>query len=83
MSGLRDVYHPQTCLYATEDDRRWSTAATGPDVHLVFYTATMLVEVCCHRDEIRRFTMAHILSRMEFGKPDMHRMVTELDETFN
>ena len=85
IAALRDVYHPRTCLYATEDDRRWgpdTSVPSAPDVHLGFYTATMLVEFCCHRDQIRRFTMAHILAKMGFGTPDLHGMVTELDETF-
>jgi hypothetical protein len=81
--ALRDVYHPRTCLYAVEDDRRWLSSDTPTqDVHLGFYTATMLVEFCCHRDQIRRFTMAHLLAKMGFGTPDLHGMIAELDETF-
>jgi hypothetical protein len=72
ISALRDVYHPRTCLYATEDDQCWCLPTNDkdtviPDVHLGFHAATVLVEFCCHRELIRRFTMAHLLSRMGFG----------------
>ena len=84
VAALRDVYHPQTCLYATEDDQKWfaSAQSDAPDVHLGFYTATVLMEFCCHRQQMRRFTMPHLLARMGFGTVDLHGLTTELDETF-
>lgn len=67
------LLHPQCALYTTRWDRDWSGPVDDPYLPVTAPTITYALATA-GQGRTRRFTFAHILHRMGFGRVDIHTL---------
>jgi hypothetical protein len=79
---MRDGWHPNLCLYSTDNDRRWEDAGLRNTPHASTFTGLILTEYVRTRRDAQRFTFIHIMAAVGFGPADIHRYLPYVEHSF-
>ena len=69
---LPDVFHPAVALYGAEP---------MDQVLIGLYASSVLNDFCVHRGRIRRFTLLHLLCRLNWSSETIQKWIIQLDDT--
>lgn len=72
VDALPDVFHPAVALYGAE-----------PMDHVLvsLYASSVLNDFCVHRGRVRRFTLLHLLHRLNWSNETIQKWIIQLDDT--